>query len=277
MNKSCLGGHLSKNDVATEAGSGQKYGTMVTAEEVAAFCDERTGRIGFPDLPEAHNGLQVGKRGPVHRVGAAVDAGLGPFRLAAREKIDFLLVHHGLGWDRPWPLTGRHLEKVRLLLDNNCALYSCHLPLDAHPVIGNNVLLARTLGLEPAGDFLPFEGRAIGLLAACPFERAELEVRLRACYPATVGLTFGSTRPAQVAVVTGSGVAAVGRLADAGVDTLITGELKQHHFNLAQELSLNLFCCGHYATEISGVRALASEVSTHFGIPWSFLDTGCPL
>jgi putative NIF3 family GTP cyclohydrolase 1 type 2 len=90
-------------------------------------------------------------------------------------------------------------------------------------------------------------------------------------------MKFGTDTPSKIAILTGSGQSAVDKILDAGTDTLITGELKQHHFNLAQELRLNLFACGHYATEIFGVNALAQEVSAKFDLPYEFIETQCPL
>ena len=90
-------------------------------------------------------------------------------------------------------------------------------------------------------------------------------------------MEFGSEKPERIAILTGSGSSAVEKILDAGSDTLITGELKQHHYNLAQELNLNLYVCGHYATETYGVDALAREAARKFGIPYQFIETGCPL
>ncbi|HUG12713.1 MAG TPA: Nif3-like dinuclear metal center hexameric protein [Opitutaceae bacterium] len=250
----------------------------VALQALVAHCNERLSIPGFPDYPGALNGLQAANNGTVTRIGAAVDAGLEPFGKARDAGVDFLIVHHGMFWDAPRPLTGAMRERVKLLLDANIALYSAHLPLDAHPEIGNNALLVRELGMEPARAFYEFEGRKVGAIARHSGTRSTLRAKLEALFPGgVIALEFGSAEPREVAVITGGGYGVGGELAAEGVDTFITGELKQHWFNRAQEERLNVYACGHYATETFGVRALASELSAKFGLPWEFIATECPL
>ncbi len=250
---------------------------MPTLDEVVAFCDRRTRRAAFVDYPGAANGLQVANAGRVTRIGAAVDAGLVPFTRAVAAGVDFLIVHHGLFWDPPRPVTGPAYRKLATLIGGGCALYSSHLPLDAHPQIGNNVLLARDLGLRPRRPFLPHEGEPIGWIAPSRLRRAELRRRLTVRYPRVVAIECGAAAPRAVAFCSGSGNGAVRALAAAGADTLVTGELREEWFSYAQEQRLNLYLCGHYATEVFGVRALAAELARRFRLPWEFLATGNPL
>lgn len=250
----------------------------VALHDLVAHCNERLSLPGFPDFPGAMNGLQAENDGTVTRIGAAVDGGLETFAKARDAGVDFLLVHHGMFWDAPKPLVGPIREKVKLLLDANIALYSAHLPLDAHPEIGNNALLVRELAMEPARTFYEFEGRKLGAIARHAGTRASLRAKLEKLFPRGVtALEFGSSQPSEVAVITGGGYGVGGELAAEGVDTFVTGELKQHWFNRAQEERLNVYACGHYATETFGVRALAAELSAKFGLPWEFLATDCPL
>ncbi len=251
---------------------------MPTTEEIVAYCNERTGLPDFPDFPGSFNGLQIENNGRVTRIGAAVDAGLIPFQKAVAEKIDFLIVHHGIYWDQPKPLTGPVFQKVKTLLDGNCALYSCHLPLDAHSEIGNSAILAQKLELTQTRTFAPYEGRDIGLIVKNPFTRSQLKKRLSSLFPkGTIAIEYGNEQPREIGIVTGSGSSVVPLLRASGIDTLITGELKQNFFNDAQEESLNLYCCGHYATETFGISALAQELTDKFNIPWQFISTDCPL
>jgi dinuclear metal center YbgI/SA1388 family protein len=248
-----------------------------TLEEVVAHCQERLGLPGFPDSPGAMNGLQMANDGNVTRIGAAVDAGLDAFRRAADARIDFLVVHHGMFWDQPRPWVGSTRERLKLLVKNNIAVYSAHLPLDAHPEIGNNAVLANQLGLERRRMFLPFEGRNIGLIGHGNGRRSDLRGRLESLFPRITALEFGSDKPRAVAVVTGSGGAAIDAMIAEGVDTLVTGDIKEAHFVVAQDANLNLYACGHYATEVLGVRALARELATRFQVPWEFIATQNPL
>jgi dinuclear metal center YbgI/SA1388 family protein len=245
--------------------------------DLVSYCQQRLGIPGFPDYPGAVNGLQIANTGAVRKIGAAVDAGLEPFRRAAAAGVDFLIVHHGLFWTSPQPWTGVLREKLDVLLRANLAVYSAHLPLDAHPELGNNAVLARRLKLEPARGFMLFEGRDVGVIAKFGGSRSELRRRLESLFPRVTAIEFGSETLREVAILTGSGSSVDGELAAAGVDTMITGDLKEHFFNRAQEERLNLYACGHYATEVFGVCALAEELATRFGLPWEFIATQNPL
>ncbi len=250
---------------------------MAALNDIVSYCDQRLGIPGFPDYPGAQNGLQMANNGTVQKLGAAVDAGLVPFRQAAARGIDFLLVHHGMFWEPPRPFTGAVHEKLRLLVESNLAVYGAHLPLDAHPELGNNALLAARLNLPARRGFFPFEGRDVGLIAESSDSRAGLRSKLEALFPRVTAIEFGSDAPAGIAIVTGGAASAIEALPAAGVDTLITGELKEHCFNLAQEMNLNLYACGHYATEVFGVRTLAAELAARFDLPWEFIATDNPI
>jgi dinuclear metal center YbgI/SA1388 family protein len=249
---------------------------MPTLHELVTHCDRRTRRTAFTDAPGAFNGLQVANNGRVTKIGAAVDAGLVPFQKAVAAGVDFLIVHHGMYWDMPRPLTGPVYERVATLVRGNCALYSNHLPLDGHPQIGNNALLARQLGLKPTQPFLVRDGQPIGWIARSRLRRTALRARLESLYPRVIALEYGAAAPRAIAFCSGSGNSAVPELAAAGVDTLVTGELREEWFNVAQEQRLNLYLCGHYATEVHAVKALAAELAKKFRLQWEFIETDNP-
>ena len=250
---------------------------MPSLSDLVAYCDQRTRRAAFKDAPGAFNGLQVANSGHVRKIGAAVDSGVIPFQKAAAAGIDFLIVHHGLYWDMPRPLTGPIYDRVATLIRADCALYSSHLPLDAHPELGNNALMAHQLELTPTRGWLPNEGGDIGAIAANSTDRNNLRSKLESLYPRVIAIEYGSTTPNEIAICSGSGNSALASLGDTGCDTLITGELREEHFNFAQENHLNLYLCGHYATEVHAVKALAAELSARFGLPWEFIATENPL
>lgn len=250
---------------------------MAKLDDLVAYCDRRTRRSAFKDAPGAFNGLQVANKGVVTKIGAAVDAGVIPFRKAIAANVDFLLVHHGMYWDMPRPLTGPAYERVATLIHGNCALYSNHLPLDGHPQIGNNALLARQLGLGPIKPFLIRDGEPIGGMVAAKLTRAQLHAKLEKLYPRVIAIEHGSTAPRAIAFCSGAGNSAVPELLRSGADTLVTGELREEFFNRAQEEKLNLYLCGHYATEVHGVRALAAELARKFKLPWEWVGTDNPL
>ena len=243
------------------------------------FCDAAVRRREVPDFDGAWNGLQCENRaGTVAHIGAAVDAGLATFERAAMAGVDFLIVHHGLLWGNPVRLTGPHFARVDRLLANQIALYGAHLPLDCHETLGNNAILAKQLGLKIAQWELPFEGKPmVATVADCP-TRAVLRARLQRCFPGGfTAIEKGPARPKKIAIVTGSGVTVVRHLREIGVDTLITGEVRQANFVDAEDEGLNLYLCGHYATEVFGVQALAAAAARKFGLPCTWLGSDCPL
>ncbi len=250
---------------------------MTKLSDLVTYCDTRTRRAAFKDAPGAFNGLQVANDGRVTKIGAAVDAGLVPFEKAVAAGVDFLIVHHGMYWDMPRPLTGPAYARVAALVHGNCALYSNHLPLDGHPEIGNNALLARSLGFRKTAPFLVRDGEAIGRVAHEKVSRAALRAKLEKLYSRVIAIECGPATPRAVAFCSGAGNSAVPELTAAGADTLVTGELREEWFNVAQEQRLNLYLCGHYATEVHGVKALAAELAKKFRLPWEFIATDNPL
>jgi len=250
---------------------------MASLDELVSFCNTRTRLSAYTDAPGAMNGLQVANNGTVTKIGAAVDAGLVPFQQATALGVDFLIVHHGMYWDMPQPITGPVYERVKTLISRNCALYSNHLPLDGHPEIGNNALLAQQLGLTPDAAFMIIEGESVGCSAPWAGSRDDLHAALQSQYERVVPITYGSAQPDRVAFCSGSGNSALRELLQTGIDTMVTGEMREEHFNVAQEHGLNLFLCGHYATEVHAVQALAAEASAKFDLPWEFIKTDNPL
>lgn len=251
----------------------------VLLSDLIAFCDQRTRQKEIKDFDGAYNGLQLENNGTVTKIAAAVDAGQFPFEAAIAEGVDFIICHHGLYWNAPIPLTGASYKKIKTAINGNLAVYGAHLPLDGHPEIGNNALLADRLGLQKLGTFLNFEGNDMAVIAAAPSGgRCELSEKLKVLFPETYqAIEYGSQSPKRIGILTGSGQSAVPHLLENKIDTLITGELRQHHFNMAQELGLNLYPCGHYATEVFGVKALAAEAAEKFGLEWTFIEQPCSL
>src|SRR3954466_1641406 len=185
-------------------------------ETLVNYCDQRTRRPAFKDAPGAVNGLQVVNDGRVTKIGAAVDAGAEPFREAVAVGVDFLIVHHGMYWDMPRPLTGGVYDRVATLIRGNCALYSNHLPLDGHPRIGNNALLAKQLGLKRSRPFLVRDGEAIGCISDTKIPRAKLRAQLEKRYARVIAIEYGSATPRGIAFCSGAGNSAVPELKPAG-------------------------------------------------------------
>jgi dinuclear metal center YbgI/SA1388 family protein len=184
-----------------------------------------------------------------------------------------LIVHHGLFWGPTTPWTGQRRVMLKLLLENDLAVYSSHLPLDAHPRLGNNAQLCAALGFARLRPFFLERGSHLGWQTHANFERGALAEKLsQALGRAPVLLPGGLAQCRRIGVVTGGAGSHLRTAAAEGVDTFITGEGPHHTFALAEELGLNVFYGGHYATETFGVKALAAALSKKFSVPWVFLD-----
>lgn len=243
-------------------------------ESIVAFLDQLLDPTGTPDYPNALNGLQVAGPEQVARVGAAVDASEAVIRDAVQAGVDLLLVHHGLFWDGLRPLTGRHFRRVEALVRGGVALYSAHLPLDAHPEVGNGALLSKRLGVDALEPFGRARGIDTGWIGRVPPEdRRGFQARIASAVDGPVRMIPGGPERVQrVAVVTGAAGSLVEEAAARGADTLVTGEGGHQTFAMAIELGVNLYYAGHYATEVFGVKALASRLEASFDLPWVFLD-----
>lgn len=240
---------------------------------IVRHCDAllRTREVG--DYDGAVNGLQVENSGTVTRIAAAVDASLATVKLAIASKADLLIVHHGLFWSPSHPWTGKKYELMRLLVGHDLAVYSSHLPLDAHPKLGNNAHLCAALGLRNLRPFFPSHGQCIGWQTRTAMPRIELARRLsRALGIEPLLIPGGPTVCRRIGVVTGGAGGELKQAAQEGVDTFITGEGPHWTYAMAEELGLNVFYGGHYATETFAVKALAAHLSRKFKVPWTFLD-----
>jgi len=225
------------------------------------------------DYPGALNGLQLENDGRVRRIAAAVDAHAEVIRRALEARVELLVVHHGIGWAPLCPLTGARYRWLKAAMDGNLAIYSSHLPLDAHPQIGNNILLARALKLGRPRPCFEAKGGLVGRLGEWSGSRRALGLALaRILGQPPVLLPGGPERVRRVAVVTGGAGNELAQAAAAGADTFITGEGSHWTYAAALELGINVFYGGHYLTETFGVKALAARLSRKFRVPWVFLD-----
>jgi len=228
-----------------------------------------------PDSSTALNGLQVQGPDEVEHLVAAVDASEASIQAAVERGADLLLVHHGLFWGGLTPLTGQLFRRVAPLIRSDAGLLSIHLPLDAHPEVGNCALLAEGLGLEVEDSFADYDGVDIGWwgrLAEAVTAR-ELATQLGKVLEGPVHtIPGGPTEVRRVGVVTGAGAGFLSEAGGLGLDALVTGEAAHHaHFD-AMESGIHLLLGGHYATETFGVKALAAHLANRFELTWEFLD-----
>jgi dinuclear metal center YbgI/SA1388 family protein len=240
---------------------------------IVRYCDQILRTTDVQDYEQAFNGLQAENDGTVRRIAATVDGTLATVRLAVEAGADLLLVHHGLFWAPTHPWTGKRYELINFLVRHNLAVYSSHLPLDAHPQLGNNAQLCAALGLRKLRPFFFDHGLYFGFQARAAIPRAQLAERLhRATGAKPRVIPAGPEVCRRIGVVSGGAGGDLKKAAAEGVDTFVTGEGPHWTYALAEEFGVNVLYGGHYATETFGVKALASRLSSKFKLPWSFLD-----
>ena len=253
---------------------------MARLTSIITALDERLRPDDFQDL--GPNGLQVPGAGEIAKVVTGVSAQRALIERAVAERAQLVLVHHGLFWDfLPTELTPVLAERLRPLFKHDIALAGYHLPLDAHPEVGNNAILAERLGCERHEPFGRYRGTPIGragtfagegIPAADLFERVrEVTARVPTVFDA------GPERVRRIGIVSGSGADALPEAIALGLDAVLTGEPREHVMADAREAGIHFIAAGHYATETFGVRALGDWLAERFGIEHVWVDIPNPV
>lgn len=224
------------------------------------------------------NGLQVEGRGEIRRIASGVSASLDLIRAAVSAGADAILVHHGYFWKGEDPrLTGTRRARIALLLEHELNLFAYHLPLDAHPELGNNAQLAARLGWSGEGRTGEPDILAYGRVAA-PVTLARLGKDIAASLgrePLVIGAP--DKLVARVAWCTGAAQSYFEAAIALGVDAYLTGEISEQHVHLARESRVAFIAAGHHATEKYGVQALGAHLAARFGVEHSFIDIPNPV
>ena len=252
---------------------------MADARTIADFLDRLLRTSEIPDYPNALNGLQLDGDRQVRRVATAVDFSSHTVDRCAELGAELLLVHHGMFWGGLQRLTGVPYHQLATLIASGIAVYASHLPLDLHPEVGNNVLLARELDLVPTAGFARYKMVDIGVCGSADVETRALLDRTRAfaeIHSTTVVATSfpPSRRTRRWAICTGAGAGSetIDEALAAGIDTMIVGEGPHHTAVRARDTGLVIIYAGHYATETLGVRALGALLTREMGIESTFID-----
>jgi dinuclear metal center YbgI/SA1388 family protein len=243
-------------------------------DEIIAFAGDLLDIGSFRDYGPM--GLQVIGAEEVTKVACGVSSSLELFERAAAAGAQLVLVHHGLLWENePRTIDARMKGRLRALFEADITLAAYHLALDAHPEIGNNVLLARELGLEVEG---PFAEIGVGGGFAEPPTVSELVSRVRhAVDREPLVFAAGPERIRRAAVVSGGAARHLSQAAAEGYDALVTGEAAEPTMMTARELGIHFVGAGHYATERLGVQALAARIAERFGVDWEFVELENPV
>lgn len=250
----------------------------VTRNDLCAFLGETLSISDISDL--SSNGLQVQGNATVTKIGLSVDACMATYRMAKREKCELLLVHHGIIWGGLSYITGPVFSQVKYLVDHGINLYAAHLPLDLHPVLGNNARLADLLRLEKRKPFGCYKGISIGFegVRRSAVSRGSLvDLLCRKLDAECTVLPFGADKIKRIAVVSGGAAGELTEAIEKGVDCYITGEPSHENYHAALEAGINVIYAGHYHTEKGGVQALGELAGKTFGIPTTFIDIPTPI
>lgn len=221
-------------------------------------------------------GLQVEAENPtIDRIALAVDTAPAVIEAAAAWQADLLLVHHGIFWGTQETITGSLGRRVRMLLNEDINLYSAHLALDAHPIVGNNAVLAKMFNISLDEWWCQVKGTPIGVIGDSPsgstLPELVFQVEDKLGAKARI-MAYGPKEAGRVAVVSGFGADKAAAAKDQGADTFLTGETSHPHFWAASDLGLNIIYAGHYTTETVGLKAFGQHLADKFSLEIKFLD-----
>jgi dinuclear metal center YbgI/SA1388 family protein len=247
--------------------------TMITLQDLSQYLQLLLSPADYADC--CPNGLQVEGKTEIRRIAFAVSASLATIEEAVKRGADALIVHHGIFWNKDSDLiVGTKKDKLEHLLKEGISLLAYHLPLDAHPQIGNNWKAAFDLGLKDLNPFLSIGKTAIGVKGKMdPISIEAFQKKLENYYghPAH-GALGGKKEVRSAAIVSGGGHRYIDQAADEDVDCYITGSFDEPIWNIAHERKINFFALGHYSTERVGVIALMAHLQKQFCIPCEFID-----
>lgn len=244
--------------------------SAVPAHRILAFLDREFSPQDFPDDPRAVNGIQLSPPPLIRRVASAVDLCLTTVRKALSFAPDLLLVHHGMLWEGSAPWIGERYETLRLLIEKRIGVYSLHLPLDAHPRWGNNILLAQKLKLRGLKPFGSYRGRFLGWMGEA--QRGFSREKAERCLGFPIKELVPPQRLRVVAVVSGNGKSFLREAYALRADLYFTGEVDHHAIVIARDLNLGLWAGGHYETETLGVKAVGELLERKFRIQHQFIS-----
>lgn len=248
----------------------------MNTKELAAYFNSLLSIEQWSGIDSSLNGLQVDNSGvEVKKIAFAVDACAETFARAVFCGAQALFVHHGLFWGRVERVSGSLRNRIKFLFDNDLALFAAHLPLDAHPKLGNNAVLAEKLGFTNIEPFGLYHGKKIGfkgvLAKPLSIEEAAQKINFNGQPPAAL-LPFGKKLCKTCAVISGGAAMEASQAIYEEIDLYVTGECGHSVYHLAQEAKLNMLSGGHYATEVWGVRRLAEKIHTDLDLETEFID-----
>ncbi|MDN3453936.1 MULTISPECIES: Nif3-like dinuclear metal center hexameric protein [unclassified Psychrobacter] len=259
----------------------------ISAQTLTQFCDDYLSANAFKDY--APNGLQIDGGRPIKRIVTGVTACEALIDAAIADGADAIMVHHGYFWKgEPAPLIGMKGRRIRKLMQHGISMIGYHLPLDAHPITGNNAQLADMLDMTITGALYPAESHPIGNIATCTPQSADdliatitqalgrTPLHIPAEYHKDSASETSNKQIKRVGICTGGAQDMIEQAAIMGCDAFISGEISERTTHVARELGIDYFACGHHATERGGIQALGEIIAQNFGLPVTFIDIENP-
>jgi dinuclear metal center YbgI/SA1388 family protein len=252
---------------------------MANLYEIESFLDRELRALDFDDA--SFNGLQVAA-GPVEveRVATGVTASAALIAAAIEQDAQLILTHHGLFWRGQSPaIRGGMAKRVAPLITNGVSLAAYHLPIDAHPELGNNAVMARKLGLSNPQPWGRYHGASIGQagdITPAPVEQVIARIEEMVEKP-SLHLGGGPNEVRRVAIVSGGGASLALQAARQGFDLFLTGEPTEQCMHIAEEESIHIVAAGHHNTETFGVQAVGDMLAEHLGVDVRHIDIPNPV
>lgn len=252
---------------------------MAELQNILQWCEQTLKVAEFKDY--APNGLQIEGKAKIQKILCAVTASQQAIDATIAQQADLLLVHHGYFWKgEPYPITGMRGKRIKSLIQHDISLLAYHLPLDAHPVLGNNATIAELIGLQNIEALDPAERNPIGNIGYLPQAlgpEAFKDLLSEKLGFATIHLPAGKQTIQKVGFCTGAAQDFIGKAAAQNCDAYISGEVSERTYYEAQELNVHYYACGHHATERYGVQQLGKAICQHFGIEYSYFELNNPI
>jgi len=247
----------------------------MNARKISSLLDNILEVTDFADV--SNNGLQVDNSGKtVSKIITGVDASQEFFEHAVECGANMVICHHGISWgDSLKKITGLNYKNIKILIDNDIALYACHLPLDAHAVYGNNAQIVKVLGLQNIQPFGEYHGNIIGFSGEfeTPMDYGDFKKLVQEKISKSIQtMDFGTEKVKSVAVISGGAAGDIVQAGEGGFDVYLSGEAGLIAYSPAREYSVNAVFAGHYKTEVFGVKAVAQFLKKEYDIDAEFLD-----
>lgn len=249
---------------------------MVSNKDYCEYLEKLLEIEKYKNVDISSNGLQVGdKNKKIKKIASAVDVCVDTIQKAIENKVDALVVHHGLFWGKPINIVDNHYKRIKLLLDNNISLFAIHLPLDLNDKIGNNIEMAKLLNLTNIEKFGSYHNLFIGYKGYSEKGLTCKEICKALNFSKDTGLNiveFGKEKMHLIGIVSGGASSCLDSAVSENLDCFITGEASHEKYHMCKESNITMISGGHYQSEVFGVRALVEKSAKDLDLEYIHID-----